>query len=307
MVVYTYDAVGRLVKEGERTYEYGWLDKVMRVAEDGKDLARFEYHNNNQLAKAIRGNDIETFEWDGLALIERNGTKYINEPHPGGGNPVLAIGGKDTEATETIFTDMLGTSLGKIEENRYSAIAKTSFGADTSDKSSFFTGKPYVEELGYAFLFRNYRPNIGKWQISDIIGYPDGWNNFAYCGNNVIHFLDYIGTVVLDLRSYGYPVIDKPGSFVLVAHGSENIGYPIDQRNPINPKVLSPQETYDIIKNNGYKDGMDIYLLVCEAGKEDFADELAKLTKSKVHASKKDVIIRDGKWDTKENKFEVHE
>ena len=202
---------------------------------------------------------------------------------------------------------MLGTSLGKIEENRYSAIAKTSFGADTSDKLSFFTGKPYIEDLGYAFLFRNYRPNIGKWQISDIIGYPDGWNNFAYCGNNVIHFLDYIGTVVLDLRSYGYPVIDKPGSFVLVAHGSENIGYPIDQRNPINPKVLSPQETYDIIKNNGYKDGMDIYLLVCEAGKEDFADELAKLTKSKVHASKKDVIIRDGKWDTKENKFEVHE
>ncbi len=80
-------------------------------------------------------------------FIERNGAKYINEPHAGGGNPVLAIGGKDTEATETIFTDMLGTSLGKIEENRYSAIAKTSFGADTSDKLSFFTGKPYIEDL----------------------------------------------------------------------------------------------------------------------------------------------------------------
>ena len=301
---YAYDAAGRLVKEGEKTYEYGWLDKVMRVSKDGKELARFEYHNNNQLAKAIRENSVETFEWDGLALIERNGTKYINEPHAGGGNPVLAIGG---ETTEAIFTDMLGTSLGKIEENRYSAIAKTSFGADTSDNSSFFPGKPYVEDLGYAFLLRNYRADMGKWLSQDLIGYPDGWNNFAYCGNNIIHFLDYIGTVVLDLRSYGYPVIDKPGSFVLVAHGSENIGYPIDQRNPINPKVLSPQETYDIIKHNGYKDGMDIYLLVCEAGKEDFADELAKLTKSKVHASKKDVIIRDGKWDTKENKFEVHE
>ena len=304
---YVYDAAGRLVKEGEKTYEYGWLDKVTRILENGKEVARFEYHNNNQLAKAIRENSVETFEWDGLALIERNGTKYINEPHAGGGNPVLAIGGKDTEATETIFTDMLGTSLGKVSGKGYSTIAKTSFGADTSDKSSFFTGKPYVDGLGYAFLLRNYRPDMGKWQISDIIGYPDGWNNFAYCGNNIIHFLDYIGTVVLDLRSYGYPVIDKPGSFVLVAHGSENIGYPIDQRNPINPKVLSPQETYDIIKHNGYKDGMDIYLLVCEAGKEDFADELAKLTKSKVHASKKDVIIRDGKWDTKENKFEVHE
>lgn len=32
-------------------------------------------------------------EWDGLALIERNGVKYINEPHAGGGNPILAIAG----------------------------------------------------------------------------------------------------------------------------------------------------------------------------------------------------------------------
>ena len=110
----------------------------------------------------MRENNIETFEWDGLALIERSGTKYINEPHVGGGNTVLAIGGKDTQATETIFTDMLGTSLGKIEENRYSAIAKTSFGADTSDKSSFFTGKPYIEDLSYAFLLRNYRADMDK-------------------------------------------------------------------------------------------------------------------------------------------------
>ncbi len=114
------------VQEGGKKYEYGWLDKAIRVTENGRELAKFEYHNNGQLARAMRGNDIETFEWDGLAFIERNGTKYINEPHAGGGNPVLAIGGKDTQATETIFTDMLGTSLGKVEENRYSAIAKTS-------------------------------------------------------------------------------------------------------------------------------------------------------------------------------------
>ena len=88
---------------------------------------------------------METFEWYGLALIERSGTKYINEPHAGGGNPVLAISDKNTEA---IFTDILGTSIGKVEENRYSAIDKTSFGADSSDNSSFFTGKPYIEDLG---------------------------------------------------------------------------------------------------------------------------------------------------------------
>ena len=187
---YVYDAAGRLVKEGDKTYEYGWLDKVMRVAEDGKELARFEYHNNNQLAKAIRESGVETFEWDGLALIERNGTKYINEPHAGGGNPVFAIGG---ETTEAIFTDMLGTSIGYVKDGNYSEITKTSFGADTSDKLSFFTGKPYVDGLGYAFLFRNYRADMGKWLSQDLIGYPDGWNNFSYCGNSSLMIIDLFG------------------------------------------------------------------------------------------------------------------
>ena len=186
---YAYDAAGRLVKEGEKTYEYGWLDKVMRVAEDGKTLANFEYHNDGQIAKAIRENGIETFEWDGLALIEKNGTKYINEPHAGGGNPVLAIG----ENAETIFTDMLGTSLGYVKDGNYSEITKTSFGADSSNKSSFFTGKPYVEDLGYAFLLRNYRADVGKWLNQDLIGYPDGWNNLAYCNNAVTFTCDFLG------------------------------------------------------------------------------------------------------------------
>ena len=173
---------GQVCNIREKSYEYGWLDKVTRILENGKEVARFEYHNNNRLAKVVRENGIETFEWDGLALIERNGTKYINEPHAGGGNPILAIGG-DGQKTEAIFTDILGTSMGKVSGNGYSAIDKTSFGADTTDKSSFFTGKPYVEGLGYAFLLRNYRADIGKWLTQDLIGYPDGWNNFAYCGN----------------------------------------------------------------------------------------------------------------------------
>jgi hypothetical protein len=33
------------------------------------------------------------------------------------------------------------------------------------------------------FLFRNYKPDLGKWQTSDPLGYPDGFDNFAYCGN----------------------------------------------------------------------------------------------------------------------------
>ncbi len=222
---YAYDAAGRMIREGDKTYEYGWLDKVIRVAENGKTLANFEYHNNGQIAKAKRENGVETFEWDGLALIERNGIKYINEPHANGGNPVLAIGG----TTEAIFTDMLGTSLGMTKCNGYSAIDKTSFGADTYDKSSFFTGKPHVEDLGYVFLLRNYRADMGKWLSQDLVGYPDGWNNFAYCNNQ--------STCTIDL--YGaYDLADSAYVSIKLENGTTKGGY-----------VSSRQDISNILNN----------------------------------------------------------
>jgi RHS repeat-associated protein len=57
----------------------------------------------------------------------------------------------------------------------------------------WFTGKPYVEGLGHAFLMRNYRAGLAKWQTVDPLGYPDGWNQLAYCGNGVIGAVDLWG------------------------------------------------------------------------------------------------------------------
>lgn len=104
----------------------------------------------------------------------------------------MAITG-DVQKVEAIFTDMFGTSIGIVGENGYSVIDKTCFGADTFDKSSFFTDNPYLEDLGYAFLLRNYRVDIGKWQTQDLIGYPDGWNNLAHCNNMISSCYDYLG------------------------------------------------------------------------------------------------------------------
>ena len=131
--------------------------------------------------------------YSSLALVKRDDTKFINEPHAGGGNPVLAIQDVDADKSKAIFTDMLGTSLGSTVEDQYNNITKTSFGADTTDTSAFFAGKPYINELGYAFLFRNYRADTCKWLSQDLIGYPDGWNNYSYCGNISNMSIDYLG------------------------------------------------------------------------------------------------------------------
>ena len=80
---YTYDAAGRLVREGSKTYRYGYLDKVMSVT-DGDTTRTFTYHADGQLARATyapgHSPASETFEWDGLALVQRGDEEFVNGP-----------------------------------------------------------------------------------------------------------------------------------------------------------------------------------------------------------------------------------
>ena len=178
---YAYDAAGQLIKEGDKSYSYGWLDKVLSVTENGKPIASFNYHNDGQIAQAIHNGKSEDFLWDGLALIHRGETSFINEPYVTGGNPVIA-------GDEVLFNDMLGSTLA-VNGN---PVEMTSFG-ETADKNAFFTGKPMIDGLGYSFLFRDYNPNQGKWTTTDPLGYPDGWNNLAYVNNRASNCFDFAG------------------------------------------------------------------------------------------------------------------
>ncbi len=205
-----YDGAECLVREGNKTYRYGYLDKVMSVT-DGDTTRTFTYHADGQLASATVGGghraprpapQSETFLWDGLALIQRGDEQFVNEPHIGGGNPVASSKGT------SYFNDALGTTVGSKSSGKYSAAALTAFGEDLTvhsptptQNSNFFTGKPFVEGLGHAFLMRNYRAGLVKWQTADPLGYPDGWNQLAYCGNEVTGAVDLWGcaTMVVDI------------------------------------------------------------------------------------------------------------
>ena len=192
-LVMSYDAAGRLVREGNKTYRYGYLDKVLSVT-DGDATRTFTYHADGQLASANYGDSSESFAWDGLALIQRGDEQFMNEPHIGGGNPVASSKGT------SYFNDALGTTVGSKSNGKYSAAALTAFGENLSvdsptptQNSNFFTGKPFVEGLGHAFLMRNYRAGLAKWQTADPMGYPDGWNQLAYCNNAATSAVDLWG------------------------------------------------------------------------------------------------------------------
>ena len=186
---------------------------------------------SGQLASAnYGGGKSEDFLWDGLALIQRGGERFINEPHVGNAPKKLCFEGKPraqrsarrarkgprgnpvvSSKGTSYFNDMLGTTLGaKTKGKKYSAAALTAFGEDLTVNSSeaasrspfpvphspFFTGKPHVAGLGHAFLFRNYRAGLAKWQTSDPLGYPDGWNQLTYCGNDAAGAVDLFGCLL---------------------------------------------------------------------------------------------------------------
>ena len=154
--------------------------------------ATLVYSKANQRVSFSGNGKSEDFLWDGLALIHRGETSFINEPYVTGGNPILSS--KDG----VMFNDMLGSILnigGK-------AVNMTSFG-ESSNPNAMYTGKPYISELGYAFLFRNYRADYGKWQTTDPLGYPDGWNNLAYVNNGVTTLIDWLGAIINFGRNMG--------------------------------------------------------------------------------------------------------
>ena len=200
---YAYDAAGRMVKEGAKSYRYGYLDKVMSMTE-GKNCITYDYHVDGQLATVTKGKTTEEFTWDGLALVKRGITSYLNEPHPGGGAPVTSSDGG------VMFNDILGTTLGVSGNDSYAPSSMTAFGdAEKHLEEIFFTGKPHVDGLGHAFLLRNYRADLGKWPTADPLGYPDGWNQMAYCRNGVIDCFDFLGAAMvqfmfLDINSNHY-------------------------------------------------------------------------------------------------------
>ena len=97
-----------------------------------------------------------------------------------------------------LFDDMLGNTLGVKDGEKFSAIDRDAFGELKPGEKpnlavNFFTGKPEIDGLGYSFLFRNYRADLGKWQTTDPLGYPDGWNNLAYVNNGVTMNIDWLG------------------------------------------------------------------------------------------------------------------
>ena len=146
----------------------------------------------------------------------------------------------------------------------------------TSHSNSFFTGKPQVAGLGHAFLMRNYRASLGKWQTVDPMGYPDGWNALAYCGNGATDSVDLCGCVDINLHDevQEYEIwkmakeFSNPGIITVAGHGNIN---GVGGSCGITVEALA-----DLIRSNSAWDGIkSIELISCQTGLGSYPQQLA--------------------------------
>ena len=195
---YQYDDSGRLIGEIEegqviRKLDYQFADKVIKVR-NIEETSEFYYNAEGQLVATKNSGNLETFSWDGLAMLSRGRLAYTNEVHVSGGVPVL-IGNSVT------VSDFVGTtmSIGK------KSLKGTAFGEGLEE--GLFTGKPFSTELnGFVFKHRNYSADTASWMVRDPLGYPDGLNNYAYVQGDPINNLDPEGT----LTAVGFPKTAAP-------------------------------------------------------------------------------------------------
>lgn len=80
---------------------------------------------------------------------------------------------------------------------------KTQAAASSHEGGVFYTGKPYLaESSSYAFKYREYNPEMGRWTTVDPSGFPDGPNNRLYAAVPTSE-IDLFGCIVIGIYGAG--------------------------------------------------------------------------------------------------------
>ncbi len=167
-VVYKYDALGRRVAKNNTTYYYAG-DQMVEESTDGT------------VTSYLYGNNID----EALQMSRKGTAYYYHTNHLGS-----TMGLSDTKGNvvERVEYDVYGMPTfmdadGNVLE------------ASAMSNNILFTGREYDAETGdYFFRARSMHPMVGRFMQKDPLGYVDGMNDYAYCLNNSIYFIDPFGT-----------------------------------------------------------------------------------------------------------------
>jgi RHS repeat-associated protein len=166
---YKYDPSGRRIEKDVDG------DTTTYVYDGGNVIA--EYDDNGDLAsKYIHGARVDEL----VCMIDVADSNAVYYYHYDGLGSVVAL------------SNSSGTSIQSYEYSAYGQVAASD--PNFTANPYLFTGRRFDYETGlYYYRARYYNPYVGRFLQTDPVGYGDGINWYAYCGNNPVGRADPSG------------------------------------------------------------------------------------------------------------------
>ena len=198
---YSYDAAGRLLSDGVRTFSWDSLGRLRQVEANAVVLASYGYDSQNRRVRKTVGAKTTYYLYDLenrlIAEISGDGTvlrEYIwleNEP--------LAL--REYELRPGLYyyiNDHLGAPQQLITADgttvwqaAYLPFGEAQLRVGTVQNNLRFPGQYYDAETGLHYNWnRYYDPEIGRYISPDPIGLEGGMNLYAYVGNDPVNWMD---------------------------------------------------------------------------------------------------------------------
>ncbi|MDD2907836.1 MAG: polymorphic toxin type 33 domain-containing protein [Candidatus Gracilibacteria bacterium] len=205
---YTYDNNGNLKNDGEKTFSYDYKNRLTKVETSSGIIAQYSYDVLNR--RYFKETEQETTEYifSNENILTEKVTDLVNQTTTNK-NYINGIGLDDLVAyviDNNVYyyhKNHLGSIEGISDENgdivvsyEYDSFgnAKITSGADIGN-TILFTGREYDKEIGLYYLrARYYDANLGRFISRDPIGQVDDVNLYSYVGNNVMNYVDLMGT-----------------------------------------------------------------------------------------------------------------
>jgi RHS repeat-associated protein len=196
-----YDGRGNLTSQGTTLYSYTAENRLI----SGPNASSFSYDAIGRLAQSSSGAGVSRFQYDGTDLVaEYNGSNQLLRRYvhgPGTDEPLLWYEGAGTSDRRWLHQDERGSTV--AVSNATGAMlavnAYDEYGVPAAGNLGRFqyTGQTWIPELGlYYYKARVYSPSLGRFLQTDPIGYSDGFNLYAYVGNNPLNATDPTGKII---------------------------------------------------------------------------------------------------------------
>jgi RHS repeat-associated protein len=198
---FTYDANGNLISDGTNSYVYDAENRLVSRS-GGTTLG---YDPNGRLWQVDGPSGVTRFVYDGDRLIEElNGAGawlrlYAHGPGPDEplvwyeltGGPVRRYLHADHQGSVIASNDDAGNVVGLAGYDAWGIPNSTSI----LNVGRFgYTGQAWIPELGmYYYKARIYSPTLGRFLQTDLVGYKDQVNLYAYVGNDPVDGRDPTG------------------------------------------------------------------------------------------------------------------